>query len=121
LVRGDDLAPRTPSGGLHTGDVPVGLQAQALEAHAHNVHCVGASGIILDRSQNHMAINALGRVSFVTVEVPVGRARQSTFQRFGRDVEGYSLQGQSTLEHELFHDSSSFMIPPCTEPDDHVA
>src|ERR1700730_2498194 len=37
------------------------------------------------------------------------------------DVEGYSLQGQSTLEHELFHDSSSFMIPPCTEPDDHVA
>jgi hypothetical protein len=33
-----------------------------------------------------MAINALGRVSFVTVEVTVGSARQGTFQRFGRDV-----------------------------------
>jgi hypothetical protein len=38
-----------------------------------------------------------GRVSVVVVEVPIGRARQDTFERFGRDVEGRCLQGQSTV------------------------
>jgi hypothetical protein len=38
-----------------------------------------------------------GRVSVVAVEVPIGRARQDTFERFGKDVEGRCLQGQSTI------------------------
>jgi hypothetical protein len=39
------------------------------------------------------------------VEVPIGGARQGTCERFGRDVEGHSLQGQSTLEHDSFADA----------------
>jgi hypothetical protein len=54
----------------------------------------GALGVLLDRSQSHAPINAFRRVSVVTVEVPIDGARQGTFERFSRDVEGHSLQGQ---------------------------
>src|ERR1700736_4647014 len=68
----------------------------------------GASGGLLDRSQSHVPINAFGRVSVITVEVPIDGARQGTFERSGRDVEGHSLQGQPTLDHELLHGSSLY-------------
>jgi hypothetical protein len=64
------------------------------------------SAVLLDRGQSHLPINAFGRVSVITVEVAIGGTRQGTFERFGRDVEGHSLQGQSTLDHELLHNSS---------------
>jgi len=35
----------------------------------------GASGVLLDGSQSHVPINAFGRVSVITVEVPIGHAR----------------------------------------------